>query len=840
MPSRMSIFVMIGIIIKHFLALCSIIIDHSTNMFFRSFPRFGIVCFVFILGSWDPATAQLSHFGNAFKNPGPHDCYTLTQNIGNQGGAVYNMTPIDLTNSFRIRLVVFLGANDGGADGMAFLLRSNPSLIPVGLTGGSLGISGVADSVLLVEMDTWDNGNNNDVSYDHIAIMRHDVIHNLYNNLAPPVMALPLGGNIEDNKEHELSVTWDAVGRDLKVYFDCELRATYKGDIVNNVFNGNPVVYYGVSAATGGATNLQRACFSPGIDLPKIINASCGDTVITIQLSSEDINCASVDADGTDFRLADSSGYNGTATSVKFLPIKSAQPINCNPINKTDEVKIKLWKPLNHGDYTLLIKKGNNLTSLSPFCSHPDLNDYSDFDVPEFTAITVKVRGNVGVQIDDLTHGLTNPSVVSICLPQQDPFPLLKATSAKAVDYYWSFDGDTIQEIDSLWAAQEGTYTVEVVDQYGCMGKDNIKVYFPASPDFVFDVPPYCDTVIGGDPENLPELLLAPSTPVGGTWEWWYDFGPPGGFSSLRIGDTVFSPFSGSYRLIYVDTVKVPGVPPCSTQLEFELNRETYPPEAPLNVQLSGDLFLCSDNDEFATLKVIDSLLKPNFKAKPGYGPNTPYAYRWYANGQRITAEAEDSIQVNREGKYHVFVKDEYGCVGADTVELKIRDRYPAFTVLCEVLLNGRGRIHWEPVPEAVFYEVSFNNGVLWNRVDTNFVLADQIGSLNGVKVRAVFNDACGVSEVSDFYPCAASVTVPNVFTPNKDDFNEFFYIEALDFFPGSKLTILNRWGKVIYESLDYRNDWDGGDVVEGAYFYILELNDGKGSALKGVITLLR
>ena len=37
---------------------------------------------------------------------------------------------------------------------------------------------------------------------------------------------------------------------------------SYTGDIVNNIFGGNPMVYWGLTAATGGANNVQQFRFN--------------------------------------------------------------------------------------------------------------------------------------------------------------------------------------------------------------------------------------------------------------------------------------------------------------------------------------------------------------------------------------------------------------------------------------------------------------------------------------------------------------------------------------------------------------------------------------------------
>jgi gliding motility-associated-like protein len=77
-------------------------------------------------------------------------------------------------------------------------------------------------------------------------------------------------------------------------------------------------------------------------------------------------------------------------------------------------------------------------------------------------------------------------------------------------------------------------------------------------------------------------------------------------------------------------------------------------------------------------------------------------------------------------------------------------------------------------------------------------------------------------------------VVAPNIFTPNGDSKNEFFIIKNLEDYTNSKLTIYNRWGKIVYQNDDYKNDWDGKhyksgrNVDAGTYYYIVEPNSTK------------
>lgn len=81
-------------------------------------------------------------------------------------------------------------------------------------------------------------------------------------------------------------------------------------------------------------------------------------------------------------------------------------------------------------------------------------------------------------------------------------------------------------------------------------------------------------------------------------------------------------------------------------------------------------------------------------------------------------------------------------------------------------------------------------------------------------------------------------VVVPNVFTPNSDGDNESFEILGLEGYPGSDLKVFSRWGNVVYESNNYKNNWRASDVADGTYFYILDLN--RGETLTGTVNILR
>ncbi len=70
-----------------------------------------------------------------------------------------------------------------------------------------------------------------------------------------------------------------------------------------------------------------------------------------------------------------------------------------------------------------------------------------------------------------------------------------------------------------------------------------------------------------------------------------------------------------------------------------------------------------------------------------------------------------------------------------------------------------------------------------------------------------------------------------NTFTPNGDGKNDHFVIEITGEMEGLWLKVYNRWGKLVYEKDDYKNDWDGTDLHGKAlpsdtYYYIVNYQD--------------
>jgi gliding motility-associated-like protein len=207
------------------------------------------------------AFGQYQTNGNASQTSCP--CFEVTPGAQYQSGSVWNETLIDLTQPFDFTFDIFLGCTDWqGADGMAFVLQ--PLNINAGAFGNGLGYGGINPS-LAVEYDTFNNGlTTSDIVDDHIAIQSNGVFdHSVAaNNLDGPVNISATAVNVEDCAWHTTQIFWDPAVQTFSVYFDGVLRVSHTGDIINNIFGSNPLVYWGFTGSSGDFFNQQQFCIN--------------------------------------------------------------------------------------------------------------------------------------------------------------------------------------------------------------------------------------------------------------------------------------------------------------------------------------------------------------------------------------------------------------------------------------------------------------------------------------------------------------------------------------------------------------------------------------------------
>jgi gliding motility-associated-like protein len=133
--------------------------------------------------------------------------------------------------------------------------------------------------------------------------------------------------------------------------------------------------------------------------------------------------------------------------------------------------------------------------------------------------------------------------------------------------------------------------------------------------------------------------------------------------------------------------------------------------------------------------------------------------------------------------------------------------------------------------------------------INTNTTFVSNLGVGANIVVYSIENEGCANSR--DTITLVTTICegndpeFPTVITPNLDGKNDLFEIANLELiYPELKVTIFNRWGSIIYESVGYDNPWDGtfkGEQLPmGTYFYKIELNDVKSTVYNGPISIIQ
>ncbi len=173
--------------------------------------------------------------------------YSITTGDG-QTGAIWNTTQVSLDNDFDFSFTTRQTFGNSFASGLVFVLQ-NTSSVALGGTFDNLGYyNGPFSQSLAVELDIKNSGAGApyyDNSDSHIAIVKNG-------SALPLVGPVIISPALNNDVNRPFRVTWNHTSHVFSVYEDNILVASYTDDIITNIFNNNPNVYFGFTGACGG------------------------------------------------------------------------------------------------------------------------------------------------------------------------------------------------------------------------------------------------------------------------------------------------------------------------------------------------------------------------------------------------------------------------------------------------------------------------------------------------------------------------------------------------------------------------------------------------------------
>jgi len=229
-------------------------------------------------------------------------------------------------------------------------------------------------------------------------------------------------------------------------------------------------------------------------------------------------------------------------------------------------------------------------------------------------------------------------------------------------------------------------------------------------------------------------------------------------------------------------------------------------------------------------------------------GGIAPYTIQWSGG---TVSNGNLTMSTSQSGLYILTITDGQGCEYRESYQVENTDvlldadiesvgfnQYNAFLVGIPVQFQNKS------IGNIISYFWDFGDGN--SSTDTNPTHTYLSAGEYEIKLQAIDSFGCILEVKKEIKIIDYFMVIPNVFTPNEDGINDYFFpkflnIEKLEFW------VLNKWGETIFYTNDLQaNGWDGtvmGDIaMSGNYVYKLKFEtvDGRIETKTDVFLLLK
>ncbi len=241
---------------------------------------------------------------------------------------------------------------------------------------------------------------------------------------------------------------------------------------------------------------------------------------------------------------------------------------------------------------------------------------------------------------------------------------------------------------------------------------------------------------------------------------------------------------------------------------------------APPVLDLGPDIPYCLDADTLTS-----SLL--------GQVAGINYIYDWSvvsANGGTVVSSNESSIFSGATGSSEVTLSvhpiDDLQCTVTDNIQLITPETPGTGTFTTDSICLGEQIFFDAPfIDPSYSYQWFLSDTIVPNATGTVYSPWAGIPNEQFLYSIEITESVCGFSASTEFgvtsLPC--DVFLPNIVLPNGTIENQTLnFGDALFYYANASVEVFNRWGDLVYESNDYKNDWAPNDVSDGIYYYVL------------------
>lgn len=576
------------------------------------------------------------------------------------------------------------------------------------------------------------------------------------------------------------------------------INLTMSGPVTLSVTGGS----YNVVSSVSDVCALDTVFVSPQ-------NISCndlGDVIFTV---------TAIDASGNIATCQD------TATVYLERPmvvVPSQDTVLC----EGDTLPLSATIPINGFNYDYEWSGPNGIITSDPTTTDTVVTNIGVND-EGYYIFTIYPNGNNGCPALDSVYLDVNevqPPVLAGMPPCEGDTGVIYLTNATTyvgtnITYNWYFNGALISNsadsliIPNMTASDSGTYSMAITVD-AC--------YDSSAVGFTFDV---LDLPTAPVPTaNIPcegDTLTLFNNAAGFTYDW---SGPAGFTSTLPepIEANVSQANAGTYTLTITDANN------CSNTGSVTVTIK----ETPVQPDLMYDQPLCPGD----LLMLYDSTVYSG----------TPLLYFWESPTGNIdtTIIGNHAIATAPAGDYMLTVSMD-GCLSVGDTQNVVYEPIPngsddAFSIPfrdslidANIIVNDGGTLS----DYTITIVDSTNGGAVQNNGDGTISYWPRSGFFGTDTLRYALCDidcpnSCDIIEVQIEVVTDFECFIPQGISPNGDGINDEVIVRCKHNYPNAQMQVFSRWGTLVYdgEPTGWNGQFQGKDLPDGTYFYILKLND--------------
>ena len=312
---------------------------------------------------------------------------------------------------------------------------------------------------------------------------------------------------------------------------------------------------------------------------------------------------------------------------------------------------------------------------------------------------------------------------------------------------------------------------------------------------------------------------------------------------------------SATYRVIVIDTI---AMDTCGKDVVFGVGVRPV-----INIEFEQLQLTCTNGDN-----ANGNSAKVRATASGAFEPDE-YHYFWDIPPLQIApGDSTLALDLKAHQFYTITVVDNFGCPKTEQFWTEAYDNPEV-----EVYADPDTAYIQNPFVTYSFINLSEDSIPITNHFwlfsdtipDTEWLTSDlaeptyEYGALGEFyTILTVYNpEGCDTTFTKFIDVKPVELFVPNVFTPGTgDETNEWFEIVTEEdrksagggtegllqkYYLKSILVVFNRAGRTVYKSDNYNNRWDGGELPDGVYYYVLECQGKKSTDIfKGSVTIIR